>query len=69
MGYRNIFKILRNKFTGKNPLGRPRCRCEDNTTIYLKTYVNMWNWIDSAQDSNHWKALLSGTFQFHKPWG
>jgi hypothetical protein len=33
---RNAYKILVGKLEGKRPLGRPRCREEDNIKMYLK---------------------------------
>ena len=33
---RSAFKILTDKPTGKRPLGKPRCRWEDNVRINLK---------------------------------
>ena len=35
-GGRSTFKILRGKPTGETPLGRPRCRWEDNIMMDLK---------------------------------
>ena len=36
---------------GKRPLGRPRCRWEDNIRMDLKEIgINTRNWVDSAQD-------------------
>jgi hypothetical protein len=33
---RNMYKILVEKSEGKKPLGRPRCRWEDNIKLDLK---------------------------------
>ena len=33
---RSAFKIFKGKPTGKRPLGRPRCRWEDNIRMDLK---------------------------------
>ena len=44
---RSAFKILPTKPTGKNPLGRPRRRWEDNIRMYLeKIGINAVNWVD-----------------------
>ena len=32
----SAFKILTGTSSGKRPLGRPRCRWEDNIRMYLK---------------------------------
>ena len=43
---------------GKRPLGRPRRRWEDNIGRDLKEMgVSTRNWIDSAQNRDHRKAL------------
>ena len=48
---RSSFKIMSGKPTGKRLPGRPRRIWEDNIKMNFKvTGVNMWNWIDSAQD-------------------
>ena len=38
---RSAFKILTGKPTGKRPLGRPRCRWEDNIRMNLKKSVSI----------------------------
>ena len=46
---RTSFKILTGKPTAKRPLGRPRCRWEDNIKMDLKEMgINTRNWVDSA---------------------
>ena len=48
----SAFKML----TGK-PTGRPRRRWEDNIRMDLKYIrINMRDWVDSALDSDYWKA-------------
>ena len=48
------FKILTGKPTGKRPLGRPRCRWEDNIRMDLEEIgINAGNWDDSAQDRDY----------------
>ena len=59
---RSAFKILTGKLTGKRPLGWPRHRWEDNIGMDLEEIgINAGNWIDSAQDSNYWRALVNAT--------
>ena len=51
---RRIFYILAGKSTRKKPLGRLRCRWEDNIRIDFKEIgSNTRNWIDSAQDRDY----------------
>ena len=52
--FRSAFKILTGKPTGKRPLGRPRCRWEDNIRMDLQEIgINAGNWFDSAQDKDY----------------
>ena len=45
---------------GKRPLGRPRCRWEDNIRMDIKDIsINTRNWFDSAQGRNYWRALVN----------
>ena len=58
--FRNAYKILIGKPTGKRPLGRSRCRWEDNIRMDLEEIgINAGNWVDSAQDRNYWRALVN----------
>jgi hypothetical protein len=53
---RNAYRIL----VGKRPLGKPRCRWEDNIRMDLREIG--WggmDWIDLAQDRDQWKALVN----------
>ena len=57
---RSAFKILTGKPTGKRSLGRPRRRWEGNIRMVLKQIgINMRNWVDSAQDRDYWRGLVS----------
>ena len=41
------------------PLGRTRCRWEDNIKMDLKEIgIDTRNWVDSAQDSDSWRAVV-----------
>ena len=65
---RSGFKILTGKPTGKRPLGRPRRRWED----YIRTDrevigINAGHWVDSAQDSDYWKALVNAALNLRVP--
>jgi hypothetical protein len=56
-GKRNVYRILVRKPGGKIPLGRPRCRWDDNIKINLREIG--WggmDWIDLAQDRDQWRA-------------
>jgi hypothetical protein len=45
---------------GKRPLGGPRRRWEDNINMNLpEVGVGCGDWIESAQDREMWRALVS----------
>ena len=65
---RSAFKILTGKPTGKRPLGRPRRRCEDNIIMDFEAIgINAGNWIDLAQDRDHWRALVNAVLNLRVP--
>ena len=65
---RNAFKILTGKPTGKRPKGRPRRRLEDSIRMDLEEIgINAGNWVDLAQDRNHWRALVNATLHLRVP--
>jgi hypothetical protein len=65
---RSAFKILTGTPTGQRPLGRPRNRWEDNTRIDLKEIgITTRNWVDSAQDRDHWRALVNVALSLRIP--
>jgi hypothetical protein len=54
------YRILVGKQEGKRPLGRPICRWEGNSIIYLKEIGwGIVDWIDLAQDRDQWRALFN----------
>ena len=56
------FKMLTGKPTGKRPLGRPRPR-----TDLGEIGINAGNWVDSAQDRDHWRTLGNTALNFQVP--
>jgi hypothetical protein len=65
---RNAYEILMGKPEGKRLLGRPRRRWRNNIKMDLR--VIGWgcmNWIDLAQDSDKWKALMNTVMNFRVP--
>ena len=46
--------------TGKIPLGRPRCRWEDNIRMDLKEIgIKKKNWVLSDQDRDYWIVFVN----------
>jgi hypothetical protein len=56
---RNVYKFLMGKPEGKRPLGRPRCRWEDEIRMGFRQigWVSV-KWIQLAQDRDRWLALV-----------
>ena len=56
---RNAHRIVVRKPDGRRPLGRPRCRWEDNINMYLREAgCDAGHWIDLAQDMGEWQAYV-----------
>jgi hypothetical protein len=66
---RNAYKLLVvGKPEGKRPLGRPRCRWEDNIRMDLGEVG--WgdvDWTGLAQDRNRWRALVNSVLNLRVP--
>jgi hypothetical protein len=64
----NAYRILVGKPEVKRPLGRPRCRWEDNIKMDLREIG--WggmDWIDIAQDRDQWRALVNTVMNLWVP--
>ena len=56
---RSALKMLTGP-AGKRPLGRPRRMWVDNVRVDLKEIgINTRNWVDSAQERDYWRALVT----------
>ena len=65
---RSFFKILTGKPTGKRPLGRPRSRWGDHIRMDLEEIgISPENWVDSAQDTIYWRALVNAALNLQVP--
>ncbi|KAJ4442029.1 hypothetical protein ANN_11893 [Periplaneta americana] len=59
---RNAYRVLVGRPEGKRPLGRPRCRWEDNIKMDLREVgYDGREWINLAQDRDQWRAYEGGT--------
>jgi hypothetical protein len=66
---RGVHRVLVGKPEKKRPLGRSRRRWADNIKMDLQELgVRLGDWIESAQDRDRWRALVSTvrTLGFHK---
>jgi len=57
---RGVYMVLVRKPEGKRPLGRHRCRWEDNIKMDLQEMgCGGVNWMELAQDRDRWRALVN----------
>jgi hypothetical protein len=57
---RGLYRVLVGKPGGKQPLGRPRCRREDNIKADFKEVGSGgMDWIELAQNRDRWRALVN----------
>jgi hypothetical protein len=57
---RGVYRILVVKTEENSPLGRPRCRWEDNINMDLQEVGGgCGDWMELAKDSDRWRALVS----------
>jgi hypothetical protein len=65
---RNAYRILVGKAEGKRPLGRPRGRWVDSIKIDLREIGwDGMDWIDLAEDSDQWRALVDMVMNLRVP--
>jgi hypothetical protein len=65
---REGYRILVGKPEGRSSLGRPRHNWVDNIKIDLRE--SGWDgvdWIDLAQDRDHWRALVNTVMNHRVP--
>jgi hypothetical protein len=56
---RGVHRVLVGKPEEKRPLGRPRCRWEDNIKMDQEVGGGRGDWMDLAQERDRWRALVS----------
>ncbi|KAJ4429432.1 hypothetical protein ANN_21601 [Periplaneta americana] len=65
---RNAFRVLVGRPEGKRPLGRPRCRWEDNIKMDLREVgYDDRDWINLAQDRDRWRAYVRAAMNLRVP--
>ena len=68
VGMRGMYRVLVRKPDGKRPLGRSRCRWEDNIKMDLQEvgWRDM-DWIYLAQDRYSWRAVVNAVMKLRVP--
>jgi hypothetical protein len=65
---RGEYRVLASKPDGKIPLGRPRCRWEDNSKMDIQEVgCGGMDWFELAQDTDRWQALVNGVMNLRVP--
>jgi hypothetical protein len=65
---RGVYKVLLGKPEGKRPLGRPRCRWQDNIKMDLQEVeCGSMDWIGVAEDRDRWRALVNAVMNLQVP--
>ena len=66
--FRNAYKVLVEKPESKRPLGRPRCRWEDNIKMDLREVgCDPGDWIALAEDRDQWRAYVRVVMKLRVP--
>jgi hypothetical protein len=67
---RGLYRGLVWKCEEKRPLGKSRRRLEDYIKLDLQEVgCGGIDWIDLAQNTDTWRALVNEVIRFHKMWG
>ncbi|KAJ4425827.1 hypothetical protein ANN_27453 [Periplaneta americana] len=65
---RNTYRVLVGRPEGRRPLGRPRCRWEDNIKMDLREVgYDDRDWINLAQDRDQWRAYVRAAINLWVP--
>jgi hypothetical protein len=65
---RGLYRLLVGKPMGKRPLGRPRHRWEEDIKMDLQEVgCGGLDWIDLAQYSDRWRALVNAVMNLRVP--
>jgi len=63
-----VYRVLVGKPEGRRPLGRPRCRWEDDIRMdLLEVGCGYVDWMELAQNRDRWRALVSAVMNLQVP--
>jgi hypothetical protein len=65
---KGAYRVVLGKLEGKRPLGRPRCRWEDNIKMDLQEVgCGGMDWIELAQDRSRLRTLVNAVMNLRVP--
>jgi hypothetical protein len=65
---RGMYRVSVGKREGKRPLGRSRCRWEDNIKADLQEVgCGGMDWIELANNRERWRALMNAVINLRVP--
>jgi hypothetical protein len=65
---RGVYSVLVGKPEGRRPLGRPRCRWEDNIKMDLQEVgCGGMDWFGLAQDRDRWREIVNAVMNLQVP--
>jgi hypothetical protein len=65
---RGVYRVLVGKREGKTPLGRPKCRWEDNIKRdFQEVGYGGTDSIELTQDKDRWRALVNAVNSLRVP--
>jgi len=62
-----VYRVLVAKPDGKRPTGTPRNRWEDNLRFIFRIWMVGMDWIDVAQDTDMWQAVVNALINLQVP--